>query len=73
MLPQPKGTPDRLVLWPGGWVEFVELKKTGGVVSPAQHEQIARLRALGFTVSVLTGRTEVEEWSERKKIWLELL
>jgi len=69
----PKGTPDRLVLWPGGWVEFVELKREGGVVSEAQKVQMARLRELGFTVRVLTGKTEVERWAKERKQWLDLL
>lgn len=73
MLPMPKGTPDRLVLWPGGWVEFVELKREGGVVSEAQKVQMSRLREIGFTVRVITGKTEVERWAKERKQWLDLL
>lgn len=73
MLPIPKGTPDRLVIWPTGGTEFVELKKVGGVLSEAQKVQIRRLRELGCAVTVLTGKTEVEEWIGRKKQWLDLV
>lgn len=73
MMPVPKGTPDRLVIWPTGGMEFVELKKVGGLVSEAQKVQIAKLRELGCTVTVLTGKAEVEEWIDRKRQWLEMI
>ena len=48
-----RGLPDRLVLMPGGWCFFVELKSTGKKPTMLQahcHEQLERL---GFTVWVV--------------------
>lgn len=57
-----KGLPDRLVIWPGGVLRLVELKATGGALSPAQRVVHSRLAALGATVTVLTGRDEIDAW-----------
>lgn len=43
------GIPDRLVLLPGGFVCFVEVKKPrGGVIAPLQNWWRDRLTRLGF-------------------------
>ena len=34
------GLPDRLVLWPGGRAEFVELKSTGRTLRPVQRNSM---------------------------------
>lgn len=54
------GVPDRIVLWPGGIVEFVELKAPGGKLSKMQEKQIERIRKLGHIVYVLSSIEEVE-------------
>ena len=54
------GVPDRLVLFPGGRLAFVELKAPGGRLSRMQERQIERIRGLGFRVSVLSSREEVD-------------
>ena len=49
------GVPDRIALFPGGRIEFVELKAPGKKPTPRQlvvHEQF---RKLGFTVRVIDG------------------
>jgi len=45
--------PDRLVLWPGGRAEFVELKALGKIPTVMQARDHARRRAMGFSVFVL--------------------
>jgi hypothetical protein len=44
------GWPDRLVLMPGGFMWWVELKSTGKPLSPRQRIVCGELEALGFKV-----------------------
>lgn len=62
MIPVIKGTPDRLILLPGGRMYLVELKAYGGRLSAAQKLFIAKAAELGTTVTVLTGRAQVDAW-----------
>lgn len=60
--PTVAGVPDRLVLWPGGVVQLVELKASGGRLRPIQQVWHERAAALGVTVLVLTGTAELDRW-----------
>jgi hypothetical protein len=60
--PGQAGVPDRVVVWPGGRVSFVELKAPGKKPSPLQAAVFADLHALGAPVSVLSTKAEVEEF-----------
>ena len=44
------GVPDRLVLFPGGKVAFVEVKAPGKKMRPLQVRRAGQLRMLGFRV-----------------------
>ncbi len=44
------GVPDRLVLFPGGRLAFVELKAPGKKMRPLQVKRAKMLSALGFKV-----------------------
>lgn len=58
------GVPDRIVVLPGGRVEFVELKTWRGQLTALQECQIARLEMLGCDVRVLFGTDDVETFLE---------
>lgn len=60
--PGDDGSPDRLVLMPGGRVWFVETKAPSGHVEPLQKLAHDDLRALGFEVRVLWNNAEVDRF-----------
>lgn len=60
--PARRSVPDRLVLWPGGVAQFVELKSPGKKPTEQQAREHARLNALGFPVAVLDSKEAVDEW-----------
>ena len=60
--PGRRSVPDRIVCWYGGCVDFVELKAPGAKPTPLQAREHEKLRALGFTVSVLDSRADVDTY-----------
>lgn len=64
LMPTVAGIPDRLVLWPGGRAELVELKTVPGRLAPAQTLWHARAAAIGHPVTVLRGPDEIRKWVE---------
>lgn len=58
--PQRRSVPDRLVLLPGGVVEFIELKAPGKKPTPMQLREHERLRALGLAVLVIDTKEEID-------------
>jgi len=54
------GIPDRLCLFPGGEVVFVEVKTTGEKPRKIQLAIHQKLRKLGFTVLVIDKTEEIE-------------
>lgn len=62
------GVPDRIVILPGGRVEFVELKTMDGRLSPIQNLRQEELRSLGATVRTLYGMEGVVYYlAQRRK------
>lgn len=47
------GAPDRLILFPGGRLAFVEVKAPGKALRPLQVRRKGQLEALGFRVYVI--------------------
>ncbi len=60
--PGNRGVPDRLVLFPGGQVVFIELKASGKKSTPLQEKQQTIIRELGFQVLVIDSKTGVDEF-----------
>lgn len=58
--PARRSVPDRLVLLPGGRIEFVECKATGEKPTPNQLGEHGMLRLLGFTVHVVDSKAQVD-------------
>ena len=55
------GVPDRLVLFPGGRVSFIEFKnQNAGRLSPRQIKVQAKLKELGFEVWVIDSKKVFE-------------
>jgi hypothetical protein len=62
LLPSVSGLPDRLVLLPGGYVIFVELKAPGKKAELHQLVIHRKLERLGFAVYVLDSVDAVKSW-----------
>jgi hypothetical protein len=54
------GVPDRICLFPGGKLVFVELKRHGAKPRPLQRRQIEKIRQLGFRVEVIDSEEGIE-------------
>ena len=55
------GMPDRLVLFPGGKIAFVEVKQREKKPTPLQAARHGLLRRLGFKVFVLDDGVQIQE------------
>lgn len=56
------GVPDRIVIWPDGTVQFVELKTTRGRLSQLQDVQCKKLLSLLQPVYILYGPEAVKDY-----------
>ncbi len=54
--PNRRSVPDRLCVFPGGRVVFVECKRPGGKLTKLQAREIERLREMGFEVLVVDNK-----------------
>lgn len=54
------GVPDRLCVFPGGAVCFVELKAPGCEPTAIQYAQISRLQRLGCRVHIIYDKEQVD-------------
>ena len=57
--PGSDGMPDRILLFPGGRVGFVEVKRHGKKPTPLQMARHGMLRKLGFLVYVLDDESQI--------------
>jgi len=59
--PSNRGVSDRIVCLPGRTI-FVELKRTGGALSPLQKLFAADMEALGQKYVCLWSKQEIDKW-----------
>ena len=60
--PGRRGAPDRLVTWPDGRMDLVEMKAPRGRLSFAQNHDHARRAERGVRVYVLYSKTDVDRY-----------
>lgn len=58
------GVPDRICIFPGGEVIFVELKAPGKVPSPMQYRRLADINSLNAEATWLASLEEVDVFIE---------
>ena len=61
--PGMSGVPDRICLFPGGRVLFIETKAPGGKLRPLQRKRHQELQELGFKVLVIDSGEKINEIS----------
>ena len=62
LAPTTAGIPDRIIVWPIGVVDFVEVKAEDGRLSPIQRSRISDLRENGASVHVVYGHDGVDDY-----------
>ena len=60
--PGRRHVPDRMILWPGGRVRFVELKAPGRKPSLGQRREHQRFAAKGSPVQIIDSKAGVDAW-----------
>lgn len=58
--PNRRHVPDRLCVFPGGHVIFIEIKKPGAKPSPAQSREMIRIHTLGFLVTFINCEEDID-------------
>lgn len=59
--PSLDGVPDRIILLPGGYVGFAEIKSTGQKPRPLQLRRKRQLERLGFPVFIIDRPEQIGE------------
>lgn len=65
--PEWSGAPDRIVLFPGGKMAFVEVKAPGKKARPLQLRRKRQLEVLGFRVFILDEKSQVKNLIQKIK------
>lgn len=61
---QNAGLPDRMCLFPGGKIFFVEVKTTFKKPTLIQQKMIGKIRALGFVVAIVDCTDDIHSFIE---------
>lgn len=62
LAPTMAGFPDRMVLWPGGRIDLVELKTKTGATRRIQEIWHHRAAKLGTDVKIIRGESELKHY-----------
>jgi hypothetical protein len=62
-----RGAPDRLVIWPNGEVDFIEVKRPSGVISPIQKKLHELWQKQNKSVYVLFSLAEVDAYLKARR------
>lgn len=63
--------PDRMLLWPVGVADYIELKRPkGGRFQRGQENRHSRLRAMGFTCEVLHTKALIDRFFRTRAVTL---
>lgn len=57
-----RGWQDRFVIWPGGRIDFIELKAPGEKPRPLQRKRAEQLQVLGCRVYCLDSKQAVDDY-----------
>lgn len=60
--PGKRNVPDRICMWPGGVIDFVETKRPGKEATEAQARDHKRRRAMGLKVFVINTIERVDAY-----------
>ena len=63
--PSHRGVPDRIAIFPGGVVWFIEIKQESGRMSKLQEHTCNKINDLGANVTCLHGKAEVDEFIDK--------
>ena len=63
------GVPDRIAIFPGGEIWFVELKTKDGHVKPIQTKWQNILSRLGCRARIIKGEDQAREWLDKHREW----
>lgn len=65
--PAHRSVPDRIILMPNGRLWFVEVKRSGGKLTPLQEQELDRLEAYGQKTFICYGRDGVDHFLRNVK------
>jgi hypothetical protein len=58
--PGRRNVPDRICMWPGGYIVFVEVKRPGGRPTEGQKRELQRIRDKGFHATWVANEASIE-------------
>ena len=63
--PGTKGVPDRIIIWPGGRIHFIEVKTKAGVLSGSQQHIFCELINHRADVFIIRGMDDVSRYMKK--------
>lgn len=63
------GVPDRIAIFPGGEIWFIELKADNGRIKPIQEKWQAILKGMDCHAAIIQGEKQAREWLAKHRWW----